>query len=260
MTQTSSRGGTEPVTPGRRAKARAVRLLVASTGIAVLTTVAIAGDAGAAECPTGSPWWMRCETTERAPYPTAGTTSSPWSWWMSPPTAPPVTVPPVTAPPVTTPPVTTPPVAAPPVPAPPVPLPPLPQTPQSVPEAAQRLLDMVNEERRRAGLKALQARDDVTDIALAHSIRMAHAGDIFHNGGYFTKAIRRSLRTVNRGENVAYNGSIESAHARLLRSPAHRANLLNRRFSVAGFAVVQAPDGRYFITQDFLQPTRPARR
>jgi len=45
-----------------------------------------------------------------------------------------------------------------------------------------------------------------------------------------------------------------------MNSPGHRANLLNPRFSVAGFAVVQAPDGRYFITEDFFQPARPARR
>jgi len=49
---------------------------------------------------------------------------------------------------------------------------------------------------------------------------------------------------------------VESAHARLMNSRGHRANLLNPRFSVAGFAVVQAPDGRYFITENFLQPTR----
>ncbi|MGH9281357.1 MAG: CAP domain-containing protein [Acidimicrobiales bacterium] len=154
---------------------------------------------------------------------------------------------------------TVPPVTVPPAPPPPVASPPLPVVPQPVPDAARRLLELANLERQRAGLAPLRTRDDVTAIALAHSHRMALAGDIFHNRSYFSRAARRQLKSVFRGENVAYNGSVEVAHARLMRSPGHRANLLNRRFSVVGIAVVQASDGRYFITEDFLQPVRPPR-
>lgn len=256
MSETSSRGGTGRVPAEQRARARGVRLLLAGATVAALTTVTTAGDAAAAPCPPGVPSWMPCQASG-FPTPMSGMPSSPWSWWTSPPvSAPPVSTPPVTVPPVAVPPVTVPPVTVPPVPVPP----PLPRSPQVVPDAARQLLDLVNQERLRAGLTPIQTRDDVTAIALAHSRRMAEAGDIFHNRGYFSLATRRLLRSVIRGENVAYNGSIENAHARLMRSPAHRANLLDRRFTVAGFAVVQAPDGRYFITQNLFQPARPARR
>ncbi len=128
----------------------------------------------------------------------------------------------------------------------------------SAPEAAQRLLDLVNGERARAGLSRLATRDDVVTIALTHSNRMAAAGDIFHNDSYFSDAVRKSLNSVARGENVAQNSNVDDTHIRLMNSPGHRANILDPRFSVAGFAVVRTTDGRYFTTQNFLQPAGAA--
>ncbi|MFP5377551.1 MAG: CAP domain-containing protein, partial [Acidimicrobiia bacterium] len=121
-------------------------------------------------------------------------------------------------------------------------------------DAARRLLDLANAERSKSGLGALAWRDDVATIALAHSQRMAQAGDIFHSDSFFGTAVKKLLNAVARGENVAYNGSIESAHSRLMASSGHRANILDARFSVAGFGVVRHADGRYFITQNFIQP------
>jgi len=137
---------------------------------------------------------------------------------------------------------------------PPVTLPPVPVAPRLVPEAAQRLLDLVNTERAKAGLGQLTSRADVVTIASAHSLRMAAAGNIFHNDAYFSDATRLLLNSRARGENVAQNSSVDDTHARLMSSPGHRANILDPRFSVVGFAVVQASDGRYYTTQDFLQP------
>ena len=158
----------------------------------------------------------------------------------------PTTTPPTTAAPIISlPPVTLPPVTLPP--------PPNPTSPVPVAEAAQHLLDLVNSERQRAGLGALSSRDDVVAIALEHSHEMARKGDIFHSTSYFGQAVKNLLNAGARGENVAYNGDIDSAHARLMASAGHRANILDSRFSVVGIAVVKAPDGRLFVTQDFLQ-------
>ncbi|PLS75286.1 MAG: hypothetical protein CYG61_08225 [Actinobacteria bacterium] len=138
--------------------------------------------------------------------------------------------------------------------APPPPPPAQAPLPRSVPEAAQRLLDLVNGERAKAGLGRLTTRGDVVAVALDHSNRMAVAGQIFHNDSYFSDAVRKLLNSQARGENVAQNSSIDDTHTRLMNSPGHRANILDPRFSVAGFAVLQAGDGRYFTTQNFLQP------
>lgn len=226
------------VARGRRAGAgpRFGRLVLAGAALAVTTMVGTAGAASSAEC-TGTLIFLRLCGAAPAP----GTTPT---------TAPPVlSLPPVTLPPATLPPVTVPPVIA----APPAPL--------SAPDAAHRLLDLVNGERQKAGLVQLSGRADITAIALAHSERMARAGDIFHSDSFFGSAVKTLLNAGARGENVAYNGHIDSAHARLMASPGHRANILDGRFTTAGFGVVRHADGRYFITQDFIQANgapRPA--
>ena len=214
---------------------RRVRLASAAAAAGLLAMLGPVGGASAAECSAGTILRLLCGRT--APIaPTAVPTTSP-------------TPAPALAAPLP---------AVPPVPSlPPVPVSPLPATGsfRSVPDAARRLLELANDERRRAGVGPLAHRDDVAAIALAHSNKMAQKGDIFHSDSYFSAATRAVLGATTRGENVALNPSIDDAHARLMRSPGHRSNILEPRFSVAGFAVVQAPDGQYFITQDFLQPS-----
>lgn len=165
--------------------------------------------------------------------------------------------PPARPAPTTTVPVAAPAPAAPVVVAPVVTVPPAPvasPNPVSVPEAAQRLLDLTNEDRAKNGLGRLTVRADVTAIALAHSNRMAAAGDIFHNDDFFSTTVRSQLNTKVRGENVAQNNSVDDTHRRLMNSPGHRANLLDARFTIVGFAVVRTANGQYWTTEDFIQP------
>jgi uncharacterized protein YkwD len=166
---------------------------------------------------------------------------------------------PVTTPTTTAPIVSLPPVTLPPVTVPPVTIPPPPPAPVNSVDAARRLLDLTNAERQRAGLGALTPRDDLTAIAVAHSERMAQTGDIFHSTSFMSAAVKSLLNAGVRGENVAYNSDIDTAHARLMASAGHRANILDSRFSVAGFGVVRHGDGRWFITENFIQPLGAAR-
>lgn len=126
------------------------------------------------------------------------------------------------------------------------------------PVGAAQLFTLANQEREAAGLPALQLRNDVTTIALDHSRRMAEAGDIWHNDDYFTSATKSRLQARTVGENVAVNRSMSDAHARLMASPGHRANLMDPKFTVVGFAVVRAVDGLGYVTQDFVEPLATA--
>ena len=203
-------------------------MVLAAASLGTAGVVAAARPANAIQCPPGTvALGVLCIRT-----------SSPA------PTAPPQTTTTTAAPLLNLPPVTLPPLLAPP-PAPAV---------TSAPDAARRLLDLANAERAKAGLGVLTSRDDVVAIAQAHSERMAQSGDIFHSDSFFGSTVRNLLNVVARGENVAYNSDIEAAHSRLMASAGHRANILDARFSVAGIGVVRAADGRYFITQDFIQP------
>lgn len=126
--------------------------------------------------------------------------------------------------------------------------------PESVPSAATHLLDLTNRDRAAAGVAPLSMRQDVTAIAERFSETMASDGNLRHNDDYFTTATRTSLNASQLGENVAENTDVDDAHARLMNSPGHRANLLDSHFSVVGIAVVRDGDGVYWITEDFLQP------
>ena len=210
----------------RRIGAKPAAMALAALALAGAGTLATAPKADAIQCPPGTValgiLCIRSSTPATAPPQTTTTTAAPL-----------LNLPPVTLPPL---------------------VPPPPAGSISAPDAARRLLDLANAERARAGLGALASRGDVEAIALAHSERMAKTGDIFHSDSFFGATVKNLLNVVARGENVAYNGDIEAAHARLMASAGHRANILDGKFSVAGFGVVRAADGRYFITQNFIQP------
>src|SRR5687767_9774795 len=103
--------------------------------------------------------------------------------------------------------------------------------------AVDRILALVNDERRAHGLPQLALRAAVTAVSRPHSEAMAAKGTIWHNDAYFTDAVKKQLHARLLGENVARNTDIDDAHRRLMNSPGHRANILDRRFTVVGMAV-----------------------
>lgn len=107
------------------------------------------------------------------------------------------------------------------------------------------LLARLNDERVERGLVPLRMADDVRAQARKHSYEMELRRRLAH-----TANLGRHLccwRVL--GENVAVGGSIASIHAALMRSDAHRAVILDRRFREAGIGVVF--DGRrYWVTED----------
>lgn len=115
-------------------------------------------------------------------------------------------------------------------------------------------MELVNNERAAHGLGSLSVRGDVMGIAHPHSKDMASRRTIWHNDGYFSEGTRAHLRSSLRGENVAMNSSVDDAHRRLMNSPNHRANILNGRFTQAGFSVVQDEAGTLYVTENFMTP------
>jgi len=64
------------------------------------------------------------------------------------------------------------------------------------------------------------------------------------------------------GENIAINGTVPGGEDAFMDEPRfqknHRANVLNTKYTDVGIGIVQAPNGSYYITQDFIAtPTRP---
>lgn len=122
---------------------------------------------------------------------------------------------------------------------------------------AARLLELLNDARGRAGVPPLSRRPDVDSVAVDHSGRMAAAGRIWHNDDYFTAESRARLGARTLGENVAFNGSVEDAHRRLMASPGHRRNILSPAFRIVGLGVVRG-ESSWFVTQNFVEPKAQA--
>lgn len=114
------------------------------------------------------------------------------------------------------------------------------------------MLDLVNQERAKAGLKPLQM-----DLQLVKLARMK-AQDMIDNryfshtsptyGSPFEMMKSHGVQYRTAGENLAGAPTVDTAHNNLMNSPGHRANILNSNFSKAGIGVVSGgPYGKMFV-------------
>lgn len=124
-------------------------------------------------------------------------------------------------------------------------------------DGSRRLAQLVNAERRKAGLGELAWEDRLAEAALRHVRMMAEQGELSHQfPGEATLRERvtvTGLRFNDVGENVAYDHGVEPAHASFMASRGHRENILNARFQAIGIAMVRR-GGRLYVVEDFARP------
>jgi uncharacterized protein YkwD len=133
---------------------------------------------------------------------------------------------------------------------------------QTVAEAEDRLFQLVNRDRVRAGLARLAPDSDLATMARAHSLDMCDNGFFAHvsprTGRLVERAERTSLRFSRLAENIAVHRDVDEAEAALLRSPGHRKNILDPEFTHLGVGVAFATDSdgqrRVYVTQNFMIP------
>ena len=130
-------------------------------------------------------------------------------------------------------------------------------TVSDAPQAARQLLDLVNQERKSAGLVPLAPRNDVTAIATPWTRHMAADGWLSHNESYFSRPTMERIGAACTGENVAWATSLIEVHEVLMASPRHRENILNADFRQVGIAVVHTTDDKLYVTEDFMAPRVP---
>ncbi|RMG47887.1 MAG: CAP domain-containing protein [Acidobacteria bacterium] len=112
------------------------------------------------------------------------------------------------------------------------------------------------------GLEPLQPDAALGEAARRHAEAMAAAGRVTHRlpgGPALAERVRRvGVRFRRLAENLAAVGDSDDAPARVLagwlRSPGHRRNLLDRRFTRTGVGVAAGEDGSLYVTQLFVQP------
>jgi uncharacterized protein YkwD len=122
-------------------------------------------------------------------------------------------------------------------------------------ELEAKMLELVNEERAKAGLKPVKADPELTVVARAHSNDMFKRGYFAHvnpdGKDPFDRMKESNVHFRAAGENLALAQTLEIAHTNLMNSPGHRANILNPSFGRLGIGVM---DGGYYglmISQEF---------
>lgn len=128
-------------------------------------------------------------------------------------------------------------------------------------DAEKRLFALVNRDRQAAGLPPLVWDDRVTAVSRAHSEDMRTAKFVAHisptTGAAADRVRAAGIKTAVVLENVARAYGVGEAHAGLMNSPGHRANVLSTAATHVGIGVVLGDEvaGRreMLVTQVFIR-------
>lgn len=127
--------------------------------------------------------------------------------------------------------------------------------PKPCPVDERRMLEMVNQERRKVGLKGLEGDDDLKEVGRAHSADMLRRGYFSHNTPEgvdpFERMEQAGIIYQVAGENLAYAPTVEIAMSGLMNSPGHKANILKPEFRLLGVGCMDAGVRGKMFSQEF---------
>jgi uncharacterized protein YkwD len=112
---------------------------------------------------------------------------------------------------------------------------------------------LINLHRTGIGLVALEWNETIAEQCRNHSIKMANAHTINHDG--FNERINKIGETIPwswAGENVAYNYSAQGAFTAWLNSPGHKSNIESNS-NLTGVGVAFDEDSVMYFTQIFIR-------
>ncbi len=131
------------------------------------------------------------------------------------------------------------------------------QTTQFSPDVQveQGMIDLVNQERAKMGLKQLRFDDSLQTIARNHSADMFARGYFSHYSPegktVADRAIEAGIDFLVIGENLAYAPNLELAHKGLMNSEGHKANILSSDYGRIGIGVMDGAAYGKMFTQVF---------
>lgn len=115
------------------------------------------------------------------------------------------------------------------------------------PDAERKMLRAINEEREERGLQPLTWCASCASVARNHSEGMYRGGYFSHEDldgdDPFDRMVNAGVSYGAAGENLALAPTIEEAHAGLMKSPDHRANILRAQFEQVGIGIYEGPYG-----------------
>ncbi|MGW3467207.1 CAP domain-containing protein [Saccharopolyspora sp. NPDC000995] len=129
------------------------------------------------------------------------------------------------------------------------------------PSPEQRILELTNAERARAGCPAMRLNGDLSEAAAGHSVDMAHQ-DFFGHSGSDGRTPAERARSAGFssdyvGENIAAGGeTADETFRQWMEAEPHRDNILDCAFTDLGVGHAATPHSRYrhYWTQELGRP------
>jgi uncharacterized protein YkwD len=129
-----------------------------------------------------------------------------------------------------------------------------PQVSHSGPE--RNLFESLNSERRKQGLHTLKWNRALATAARRHAQEMSKRKSLEHRlpgePSLPARATKAGVKFVSISENIVRSASAHDAHGQFMKSPAHRANVLDRDMDSVGVGVAKR-GGELFVVEDFAK-------
>ena len=117
------------------------------------------------------------------------------------------------------------------------------------------MLELVNQERANAGLKPVKWDPEILPVARAHSRDMFARGYFSHytpeGKDPFDRMKSGGIKYFSAGENLALGPTLKICHDGLMKSPGHRANILNPSYGRLGIGILDGGAYGLMISQEF---------
>lgn len=118
-----------------------------------------------------------------------------------------------------------------------------------------KMLQLLNSERQKEGLRTLTEDPELREVARAHSRDMLARGYFSHvtpdGADPFDRMERAGISYTYAGENLAFAPTVDIAHTGLMNSPGHRANILKPEFKRVGIGCIDAGFRGKMFSQEF---------
>jgi uncharacterized protein YkwD len=117
-----------------------------------------------------------------------------------------------------------------------------------------QLVELINRERARQGVQPLAVDERLAEAARKHTQLMVKHDTPSHQLSeeqpLQVRVADEGLRSDRQAENVGLEMDVAGAHAMLMNSPAHRANILSRDYNAVGIGVILSGN-KLYVTEDF---------
>ena len=122
--------------------------------------------------------------------------------------------------------------------------------------AERSLFDALNHERRAQSLPALRWNEALADAAQRHAQEMARQESVSHTlpgeASLASRATKAGAHFSWISENIVQSSTAAGAHEQFMKSPNHRANILDGDMDSVGIGIAER-HGQLFVVEDFAK-------